>query len=91
MHPLLYSKTKGELESSLKKLDFPCLHIYRPGLLDRKEIGERRFAEKLALKIFPALAVDKLAAFMIKQSVVYLDTEKTDKVKVFADKDIYPR
>lgn len=35
---VFYSRTKGELEESLKKLPFQALHIFRPSLL----LGERK-------------------------------------------------
>ncbi|GCL72111.1 NAD(P)H-binding protein [Paenibacillus naphthalenovorans] len=42
-----YSQVKGEVEESLKDLDLPSLHIFRPSLL----LGQRdefRFGEKMA-------------------------------------------
>jgi uncharacterized protein YbjT (DUF2867 family) len=45
-----YSRVKGQMEHSLKKLELPSLHIYRPSLLlgDRKEF---RLGEKLVAPI----------------------------------------
>ncbi|MFK9090995.1 oxidoreductase [Bacillus salipaludis] len=44
-----YNRVKGDIEKSLKTLDFPSLHIFRPSLLlgERKEF---RFGEKLGAK-----------------------------------------
>lgn len=52
---IFYSRTKGELEDALQRLQFQSLHIFRPSLLlgDRKEF---RFGEKLASMIIPALS-----------------------------------
>ena len=47
-----YLKIKGEAETSLKALNIPCLHLYRPSLL----IGQRkenRIAEKIFMAIMP--------------------------------------
>lgn len=52
---IFYSRTKGELEDALQRLQFPSLHIFRPSLLlgQRKEF---RFGEKLASIISPVFA-----------------------------------
>ena len=44
-----YNRVKGDVETSLKSLNLPSLHIFRPSLLlgERKEF---RFGEKLAAK-----------------------------------------
>ncbi|MBC62272.1 MAG: hypothetical protein CMP11_07430 [Zetaproteobacteria bacterium] len=89
-HPLFYSKIKGEIELELIKLNFSCLHIYRPGLLDRKQ-KDKRFFEDLAIKILPSLPVDKLASFMIGKSLSYQKGHDKKKFTIFEDKDIYPR
>lgn len=49
---VFYSRTKGELERDLKKLQLPALHIFQPSLLlgDRKEF---RLGEKLASILSP--------------------------------------
>ncbi|HYF02046.1 MAG TPA: oxidoreductase [Patescibacteria group bacterium] len=43
---IFYSRTKGELESALKKIGFKSLSIFRPSLLIGKR-SEGRFGEKL--------------------------------------------
>ena len=89
-HPLLYTKTKGELERELIKLNFSCLHIFRPGLLNRRQ-EDSRFFESLALKLIPSLNVDKLATFMIRKSLDRDNQKKIKRVMIFEDKDILPR
>ncbi|MDN7242036.1 oxidoreductase [Planococcus sp. N028] len=49
---VFYSKTKGEVEEQLKKLDLPALHIFQPSLLlgNRQEF---RLGEKTAVVLSP--------------------------------------
>lgn len=52
---VFYSKTKGELETQLKKLELPALHIFQPSLL----LGHRqefRFGEKTAVLLSPVFS-----------------------------------
>lgn len=60
-----YNQVKGDIEHSLKQLNLPALHIFRPSLLlgDR---GERRFGEDVAAKfsgVLNALMVGPLRPF----------------------------
>jgi len=57
---LLYTQTKGEIEEECKKLKFPSLGIFRPGLLDRGE--KARFVEKLAGAIVTSIHVKTVAS-----------------------------
>ncbi|WP_341200873.1 oxidoreductase [Metaplanococcus flavidus] len=52
---IFYNRVKGQMEDSLKKMNFPALHIFRPSLLlgDRKEF---RLGEKAASLIFPVFS-----------------------------------
>lgn len=49
---IFYNRVKGQMEDSLKKMELPALHIFRPSLLlgDRKEF---RLGEKAASMIAP--------------------------------------
>ncbi|TWT16019.1 oxidoreductase [Planomicrobium sp. CPCC 101079] len=53
---VFYSKTKGELEVQLKKLDLPALHIFQPSLLlgNRQEF---RLGEKTATALSPIFSL----------------------------------
>ncbi|WP_106534075.1 oxidoreductase [Planomicrobium soli] len=53
---VFYSKTKGELEEQLKKLELPALHIFRPSLLlgNRQEF---RLGEKTAIALSPIFSL----------------------------------
>ena len=46
---LFYNRIKGELEESMKKLNFPKLTIFQPGMLERPE--SERPGEVLGLKL----------------------------------------
>ena len=51
---VFYNRTKGEMESALKDLDYPCLRIIRPSLL----LGSReefRLGEKIGMILSPVL------------------------------------
>ncbi|RLQ90373.1 oxidoreductase [Planomicrobium sp. Y74] len=52
---IFYNRVKGQMEDSLKKMELPALHIFRPSLLlgDRKEF---RLGEKAASLISPVLS-----------------------------------
>jgi uncharacterized protein YbjT (DUF2867 family) len=52
--PLVYTRTKGELEVELKKLGYPSLTIVRPSVLDGDREEERR-DEHLAKTVFRIL------------------------------------
>lgn len=47
----LYCKTKGEIEETLKKMEFENLSIFHPGLLLNRD-NDQRLGEKI-LKYFP--------------------------------------
>lgn len=53
---IFYNRVKGELEQGLAELGFQKLLIYRPGLLLGQR-AEHRFAEQLASKLMPMLAL----------------------------------
>lgn len=44
---IFYNKVKGEMENTLKKIDLPAVHVFRPSILlgERKE---KRFWEKIS-------------------------------------------
>jgi uncharacterized protein YbjT (DUF2867 family) len=76
---VFYSRVKGEMESALQELGYPCLRIIRPSLLlgTRKEF---RLGEKIAAILTPVLKpllfsslkkyrpveAEKVARFMVK-------------------------
>ena len=76
---IFYNRIKGEMEESLKGLNYPCLRIIRPSLLlgNRKEF---RFAERAVimlnplwkmlligpLKKYKPVEAEKVARFMVK-------------------------
>ena len=93
---IFYSKTKGELENALMKLNFESLIILRPSILlgNRKEkrFGEevgRIAAEKLsflfvgALKKYKGTPVDLLGKLMVK-----LAQEKSTGVRIIENEEI---
>ena len=51
---VFYNRVKGEMESALQELNYPCLRIIRPALLlgDREEF---RLGEKIAILLTPVL------------------------------------
>jgi uncharacterized protein YbjT (DUF2867 family) len=76
---VFYNRTKGEMESSLQELGYPCIRIIRPSLL----LGLReefRLGEKIgviltpvikpflvgSLKKYAPVKADKVAQFMVK-------------------------
>lgn len=76
---VFYNRTKGEMESALRELEYPCLRIIRPSLL----LGPReefRLGEKIGATLTPILKrflrgslkkyrpveAEKVAQFMVK-------------------------
>lgn len=76
---VFYNRVKGEMESALQELGYPCLRIFRPSLL----LGPReefRLGEKIAviltplikpflqgsLKKYAPVEAEKVAQFMVK-------------------------
>lgn len=51
---VFYNRIKGELEDSVKALDYPFLSIYQPSLL-LGERAEHRSAEALGMKVMPLI------------------------------------
>ena len=92
LHPFLYLQTKGELEDRLKRLDFPSLSFFRPGLLYRHK-GEQRSGERLARAIFSSLSTADLAKTMIADAFASSSAgfQRTDSVKIFEDADCRER
>lgn len=54
---IFYNRVKGQMEDSLKKMELPALHIFRPSLLlgDRKEFRLGEKAASLASPVFTPL------------------------------------
>lgn len=79
---IFYSRTKGEVEESLKIIPFKCIIIYRPSLLEGKRT-EKRFLESISntvmhlinpllsgsLKKYRSIKVEDVALAMLKQSL----------------------
>jgi len=78
---IFYNRVKGEMESSLQELDYPCLRIIRPSLL----LGSReefRLGERIGILLTPVLKplmlgslkkyrpvqAEKVAQFMVKMA-----------------------
>lgn len=74
---IFYSKIKGELEDAVKLLNFNQIHIFRPGILDRKTQDNRKM-EKLSLKIIHFF-----------NKIGFLKSQKPLPVKVLAKKMIF--
>ncbi|GBF90674.1 hypothetical protein Rsub_03246 [Raphidocelis subcapitata] len=70
LHPLLYSKTKGEAEEAVKAAGFPAVGIFRPGLLERGAAA--RSGERLFAGLVPSVPVAGVAAAMIADAERFL-------------------
>jgi len=84
----LYPQTKGEIEEECKKLKFPSLGIFRPGLLDRGEGA--RFVEKLASSIVTAIHVKTVASALRVEAEKKREkwTQVAPSVEVYANDEI---
>ena len=90
-----YPKIKGELEESIKKLNFNTIHIFQPSFLIRQK-DLIRSGEKVAISIF--LFLNKFGLFKSMQpiSVAFLATimidealnERKEKITTFNLNDI---
>jgi uncharacterized protein YbjT (DUF2867 family) len=70
-----YLKLKGELESELKKLNIPSLHIYQPSFLEGKR-QENRPLEKLMMPIMKLLNPILLGSLENYRSIKAFDVAK---------------
>ena len=93
---IAYSKLKGELEESLKRLDFKCLCIYQPSLLDGLR-EESRPAEKIGIQIMRALnpllvgplkKYRSIKASAVAQAMVTNTHKNLDGVHVYTSEEI---
>ncbi|KAJ7385399.1 Oxidoreductase htatip2 [Desmophyllum pertusum] len=77
-HPvcLLYLKTKGEVEDSLKDLHFPKTSIFRPGFLDRG--SKKRFVEKMAGWVLSSISVATVAKGLLTDAENYVRSKNND-------------
>lgn len=67
-----YNRVKGEIEESLKRLNYPHLGIFRPSML-LGERNENRIAEKIAQKLMKAIN------FMIPSNYKAIEGSKVAK------------
>jgi hypothetical protein len=74
---LFYSRIKGELENAVKTIPFDYIHIFKPGLLDRK-MNDNRLMEKISLKLIQFF--NKIGLFK---------SQKPLDVKILASKMIH--
>lgn len=70
LHPLLYSKTKGEAEEAVRAEGFPAVGIFRPGLLDRGAAA--RAGERLFIRLVSSVPVAGVAAAMLADAEKFL-------------------
>lgn len=86
----LYFRTKGQLESDVRDLDFEHTSVYRVKLLDRGEMGT--FVEKTLKLVLHSLPVPRLAECMLLDAWDYSTTKTlktaSDKVAIFEVSDI---
>ena len=86
-HGLLYTKTKGLAEESIKGQHFSLTTIMRPGMLERGDLT--RFGEKFGSLFMSTVAVSKVAAAMISDAEKFAAGAAGDEnVKVWSMADI---
>jgi len=74
----LYPKTKGQAEDELKKLEFPRLSIFKPGLMDRGK--DTRGVEKVAAWFQSPIHVDTIAKSMMYIAISKANDKPTTPV-----------
>ncbi|KAK8738562.1 hypothetical protein OTU49_003938 [Cherax quadricarinatus] len=85
----LYSKTKGEVEELVQKLNFPRLSIYRPSLLlcDREESRPLEKVAQIVVRGFDwrnkiSVGTDTVASAMIANTLETQPSTKSEEAKV---------
>ncbi|TCS93930.1 NAD-dependent epimerase/dehydratase family protein [Hazenella coriacea] len=88
--PFFYNQVKGDVEESLKQLQFPILHILRPSLLLGKRPHDFRFKEQVAallIRITGFLFVGPLQKFKAiegkKVATAMVQLAQSQKLGVF--------
>lgn len=71
----LYTKTKGVMEESTKGEKFAYTSIFRPGLLDRGQVEDSRFFEKVVNRLFRGIPVSVVAEGMMQDALLYIAKE----------------
>ncbi len=87
--PFFYSRVKGELEDSLRRMEWPSLAIFRPSVI-AGERGESRPLERLSehlLRFAPA-TWRPVAASVIASAMVEVALESPPGVTVVESRDI---
>lgn len=80
---LFYNKTKGQLEDSLKEMNFSLLRIFRPSLL----IGQRR--ERRILEGFSISCYQLLVQFISPKSLSHIGTRAQSLVRKIIEESIH--
>lgn len=89
---LLYSRTKGEIEETLKGIQFPVLSIFRPGLLvDRN--NDKRWGEVILkyIPLVPKIDAKDMARAMMREAELIMERkniEKTVEVNIYDNSQI---
>lgn len=76
----LYMKVKGEVEESLKEMQYPKTSIFRPGLLDRG--AKKRFLEKAYGWIAQSIPVSTVAKAMLVEAEKYARNKEADPAAI---------
>jgi oxidoreductase len=82
LHPLLYTKTKGQAEEAVKAQGFARVSIFRPGMLVRPG------SERLVERVFAALPVPKLQVGDLAKVMIAEAEKATEGVQVYEMKTI---
>ncbi|KAF2078157.1 hypothetical protein CYY_000541 [Polysphondylium violaceum] len=87
----LYTKTKGEVEETLKQDQFPNLTIWRPGFLNRELPNDDRWLVNNFSKLIGAIKVSIVAKGMVNCALSQLSQPKptSPTTHIFGNKDIY--
>ena len=85
----LYLKTKGECEDELKKMDFPNISVYRPGIILNRD-NDYRFGEKLAswIPFIDKIKSSDIAKGMIKDAENRLARKHAEGYKCIDHKEL---
>lgn len=89
--PFSYCKLKGQVEAKITQIGFQRASIFRPGLLERKELS--RTVEKVGKFFVSAISCRLVAEAMLADASRSLgggskDGEKTPPVKIYENSDI---
>ena len=86
---LLYTRTKGEVESSLRELNLPHLSVARPGFLQNRG-NDMRVVERIAsiIPMIPKIDTGEVARALRIEAELQHESPLKEKFRIYSNNDL---